>query len=145
MKRCNYCFRYALRQPSYCPHCGRSYEVRICPRGHVSPRAVRFCATCGSDDLSTPAPPEGLLARASRWALVGWLYLFVAILAVSVALSLLATVDWNPLIGLFGSMLIMAAVLYWATTLLPGPVKKVGRAAGRQAARAMRKGRERRG
>lgn len=144
MKRCNACFRYALDDPRYCPNCGRSYDVRICVRGHLNPRTVQFCTECGSDDLSTPAPPEGLLGRLSRWVLVGAVYFFVAIVGISLVLGLLASLDLRDLTEPLLMLALMLAFLYWTTTLLPGPVKRIGRAAGRQVVKAV-KGRQRRG
>jgi hypothetical protein len=143
MKRCNACFRYAVGKPTYCPHCGRSYEVRLCPRGHASPRNVQFCSICGSGDLSTPAPPEDVLARASRWLLVFALYAFGVIAAGSVGVALIASLDLRQLAGPLFSLAVMWALLYWTSTLVPGPIKKVGRAAGRRAWRAIKGGRER--
>ena len=144
MKRCTACFRYAAGRPTYCPHCGRSYGVRLCPRGHASPRNVQFCSICGSADLSTPAPPEALLARASRVVLVATLWLFGSIAAGALAVSFLASLDVGQLAGPLVSLALMWALIYWTSTLLPGPVRKVGRAAARHAWKGIRGGRERR-
>jgi hypothetical protein len=43
-------------KPYFCDHCGRSYDVRLCPRLHPNPRSAELCARCGSPDLSTPQP-----------------------------------------------------------------------------------------
>jgi hypothetical protein len=143
MKRCNECFRYAVGQPTYCPFCGRSYNVRICSRGHVNARHVQFCTTCGNTDLSTPAAAEGRLARLSRWSLK--LVLAVALVGVALALlvGILASIDWSSLAGPLVTLVFMYGFLYWTTTLLPGPVKKVGRAAGRKVVTMVRNKRTR--
>ena len=114
MKRCTSCFRFHPGTPTFCSYCGRSFDVRICSRGHRNPRGVQFCAECGSADLSTPAPPASFLHHLSGFVL----YLF---LSLTIALVLLL------------------GFLYWTTTLLPGPIRKLGKAAGRQVWKSMRK------
>lgn len=54
MKLCYSCNHLTQRSPSYCPRCGRSYNMRICPAGHKNTRDTLACATCGSIELSTP-------------------------------------------------------------------------------------------
>lgn len=127
MKRCNYCFRYAVGDPVYCNHCGRTYNVRICSRGHPNPRTVEFCGLCGSQDFSTAAPPEGFLAWASRWILVFFVASFVGVITVAILFSIVASIDWQELARPLLSLALMLVFLYWTTTLLPGPIKKVGR------------------
>src|SRR5260370_17899359 len=75
MRRCTSCSRFHPGTPTYCSYCGRSFDVRICSRGHRNPRGVQFCAECGSSDLSTPAPPASLSHRLSGFVL----YLFSAV------------------------------------------------------------------
>src|SRR5438477_12444657 len=58
MRWCSECRRYLPGYPHYCPSCGRTFSVRLCPRGHANPRHVAFCIECGSDTLSRPAPAE---------------------------------------------------------------------------------------
>lgn len=43
-------------QPLFCNTCGRSYDVKLCPRRHVNPRTAEACSQCGSRDLSIPQP-----------------------------------------------------------------------------------------
>lgn len=56
MRFCNHCGRYTAGKPLYCTFCGRSYDVRLCPRKHVNPRYAELCSQCGSRELSTPHP-----------------------------------------------------------------------------------------
>lgn len=133
MKRCTACFRYSLGEPTFCNHCGRSYDVRICHRGHRNARGVRFCAECGSAELSTPAPPAGVLFTISLWVLrvVG---LFVLVLAALVGIvGALSALPWSAIGPHLLSLAVVLGLLYWSTTLLPGPIKKVGKAAGKAA------------
>lgn len=139
MRRCTACFRFQPGRPTYCAFCGRSFDVRLCPRGHRSPRHVSFCAECGSSDLSTATPPPSPLFRFSGWALYGLGSIGLLIVLVVIVGALLSAVDWQALVNPLLHLLLMLAFLYWTTTLLPGPVKKVGRMAGRQILKTLRK------
>jgi hypothetical protein len=133
MKRCTNCFRYALGDPTFCNHCGRSFDVKICSRGHHNARGAQFCSDCGSADMSTPAPPAGFLFRLSDWTLRSVVVLTVAIVALSAVLGILYTVDWDAITPRLTLLVLMLGFLYWTTTLLPGPVKKIGKALGEKA------------
>src|ERR1043166_6053958 len=54
MRICHQCGRITSGKPSFCIWCGRSYNVRLCPRLHANPRDAQSCSTCGSHDLSIP-------------------------------------------------------------------------------------------
>jgi RNA polymerase subunit RPABC4/transcription elongation factor Spt4 len=88
MKFCNQCGKMTTGDPLYCSHCGRTYDVRLCPRQHVNPRGVEVCSKCGSRELSTPQPmiPVGLRFLAHVVRLVLGLLLLYASLLVLIAL-----------------------------------------------------------
>ena len=132
MRRCTSCFRFHPGSPTYCSYCGRSFDVRICSRGHRNPRGVRFCSECGSSELSTPAPPATLLFQLSGIALYGFALLAIGIVLLAAVLALLRTIDLRALTPSLLGLVLMLALLYWTTTLLPGPVKRIGKAAGRR-------------
>src|SRR5712692_10471060 len=117
MKACTHCFRYSTGQPSYCTHCGRSYNVRICARGHVNPRGVTFCSQCGTEDLSTPAPPAGFLFYVSQWTLQLMLGAFVGLVVLSVIAAVVYSIDWSVIGPRLTGLLLMLAFLYWTATL----------------------------
>ena len=54
-------------------------------------------------------------------------------------LGLVYSVDWSALSGPFVMLVFMLGVLYWTTTLLPGPIRKLGKAAGRQVMKSIKK------
>jgi hypothetical protein len=56
MNYCYNCGHITPGEPSYCNHCGRSYDVKLCPRAHPNPRSAEVCSKCGSRELSTPQP-----------------------------------------------------------------------------------------
>ena len=139
MRRCTSCFRFHPGTPTFCAYCGRSFDVRICSRGHRNPRGVQYCAECGSADLSTPAPPASFLHHFSGFVLYLFSGLTIALIVVTAVLAVLRTIDWSVLSGPLAELVLMLAFLYWTTTLLPGPVKKLGKAAGRYAVKSIRK------
>ncbi len=138
MRRCTSCFRFYPGNPIFCSYCGRSFDVRICSRGHRNPRGAQFCTECGSADLSTPTPPASLLHRLSGAVLYLFVALFLCLVMVSIVFSVLESIDWSRLSGPMVSLLLMLGFLYWTTTLLPGPVKKVGKLVGRSAWKVVR-------
>ncbi len=56
MKYCYQCGHVTAGKPLFCNSCGKSYNVKLCPRSHANPRSAEVCSTCGSRDLSTPQP-----------------------------------------------------------------------------------------
>lgn len=132
MRRCTFCFRFHPGSPPFCSHCGRSFNVRICPRGHVSARGVTFCSECGSSDLSMPAPPASVLHHLSGTVLYLFAVFITIVFVLTLVLAILKSIDWQALSGPLLALLLMLGILYWSTTLLPGPIKKVGKAAGKR-------------
>ena len=132
MKYCNNCFRFSVGKPPYCTSCGRSYNVRLCKRGHRNSRQTQFCAECGSGDLSTPAPPETALSRMSRWSVQLVFGMFVGLVILALTASIFVALDWSVIGPKLVQLGITVGVLYWATTLLPGPIRKAGSSLGKQ-------------
>jgi hypothetical protein len=60
MRYCTNCNRITTGDAIFCNICGRSYDVRFCPRLHPNPRAALVCSQCGSRELSSPQPKGGL-------------------------------------------------------------------------------------
>jgi hypothetical protein len=64
--------------------------------------------------------------------------LALVLIVLSLSLAALSRADLSELSGPVAALLLMVGFLYWTSTLLPGPVKRLGKAAGRQLAGAMR-------
>src|SRR5436190_21628706 len=107
MRRCTYCFRFHPGARTFCSTCGRSFDVRICSRGHRNPRGVHFCAECGSADLSTPAPPASFLHHLSSVVLVVFTSLTITLLLASLVLTALSRIDWTALAPSLGALVLM--------------------------------------
>ena len=56
MKYCFACNCITAGEPLFCNFCGKSYDLKLCPRLHHNPRNAEACSQCGSRDLSTPQP-----------------------------------------------------------------------------------------
>lgn len=100
MRFCTGCRHLTAGSPSFCPSCGRTYNVKLCPKLHVNDRTVNICSECGSRELSIPQPRLLLLSLA-----------FVALRA------------------LFGSALFAATGIYaiaFAVTLVRDPTNLLG-------------------
>jgi len=88
MKYCFQCGRMTAGEPLFCGTCGRTYDVKLCPRLHVNPRGAEVCSKCGSRELSTPQPkiPMSWKLLAILVRLGSGLALFYASLCIVIAL-----------------------------------------------------------
>ena len=116
MKYCYQCGKMTAGEPLYCGTCGRTYDVKLCPRQHVNPRGAEVCSKCGSRELSTPQPRipmvYRLLAILVRLAL--GLLLFYATL--ELLIGLVSSPEVQRALVAFGLLL---AVLWWLWSKLP--------------------------
>ena len=116
MTYCYFCGRATPGKPLFCNHCGRSYDVKLCPRLHENSRGAEVCSRCGSRELSTPQPmiPMSwrLLALIARLGL--GLLLFYGTL--SLLIAFLQTPGLRHLAVVLGALLLG---LWLAYTQLP--------------------------
>ena len=116
MKYCYQCGKLTAGEPLYCGTCGRTYDVKLCPRQHANPRGAEVCSKCGSRELSTPQPevPIGLrlLALLVRLGL-GLLLFYVSL---SLLVALIGSPQVQQLLIAFGLLL---GVLWGLWTQLP--------------------------
>ena len=128
MKYCYECGRITAGEPLYCNFCGRSYDVKLCPRHHVNPRVAEVCSQCGSRELSTPQP------KVSGWwkvlsfllqVVVGGFLLFLSLLVfVEIVKGLLS----SPRVqNGFVALGILLGVLWWIWSELPDWLRKLVR------------------
>jgi DNA-directed RNA polymerase subunit RPC12/RpoP len=129
MKYCYQCGKMTAGEPLFCATCGRTYDVKLCPRLHMNPRGVEICSKCGSRDLSTPQPkiPMSwrLLAIVARIGL--GLLLFYASLCLVIAL--IRTPEVQRALVAFGMLL---AGLWWLWCKLPDWLQEALRALWRR-------------
>ena len=116
MKYCYQCGKLSPGDPAYCDHCGRSYDVRLCSRGHQNRRGAEVCSQCGSRELSTPQPRIPM-----AWRLAALLIrLGTGVLLVYVSLALLVTLIETPQFQRFlvATGLLLGG-LWWCYSKLP--------------------------
>ncbi len=124
MKYCYQCGRMTAGKPLFCSSCGRSYDVKLCPRLHVSPRYVEVCSQCGSRELSTPQPKVSFWWRVAEFlakVVVGIFLLYVSLAALVAALQ-------RPEVqsGLIG-LAIVFGLFWWLWSELPEWFRKLVR------------------
>ena len=129
MKYCFHCGRMTAGEPLFCNSCGRSYDVKLCPRHHPNPRSAEVCSQCGSRELSTPQPRVSIWWKFAGWVLrgVATLLLIYVVLATLTALLQEPRVQ-NGLIGLG----ILLALLFWVWSELPDWMRRFIRRAIRR-------------
>lgn len=133
MKLCRACNRLTAGDPQFCSSCGRTYDVRLCPRMHVNPRGAQVCSQCGSRDLTTPQP--------KRSALVGLLFLGVKLLPALALLGFTVAVlgtaietilrDPNAILNRVVCLGTWLLILWGLFLLLPQSIQRPLRAIGR--------------
>jgi len=120
MKYCFNCNRITPGQPLFCNSCGRSYDVKLCPRRHANPRTAEACSQCGSRDLSTPQP------RRPGWApILGFLVsaipgILLGTATVAVVLAAAIAIIQRP--DMIVSLVILTvpfSICWWAWSQLP--------------------------
>ena len=80
MKYCPYCRRFNPGRPKICHFCGRTWYVRLCPRGHENPLNAQYCGTCGSADLTDAAGHRDwllIILKGLTWYVAGLLLLCI--------------------------------------------------------------------
>lgn len=125
MRYCFSCRRLTAGAPLFCSHCGNTYDVRLCPRLHVSPRTARVCSQCGSHDLSTPQPRRSLISHAAYALLARLPGIVLLLLSIWLLLAFVSQLLTNQQVQaeLF-ALLLMLGVGWWAYTQLPAPIRQ---------------------
>ena len=122
---CYNCGHMTAGEPLFCGKCGRTYDVKLCPRLHPNPRGAEVCSKCGSRELSTPQPkiPMSLKLLAILVRLALGLLLFYATLSLGIAL--LRTPQVQSALVALGLLL---GCLWWLWSRLPDWLQEAIRA-----------------
>ena len=120
MKYCYQCGRVTSGKPLYCQFCARTYNVKLCPRGHVNPRAAQACSQCGNRDLSTPQPRVPVRTRLLALVLSAAPGLLLVVISALVGIALIRELFANPQwLLLLVLLAIPCGILVWIWTELP--------------------------
>lgn len=115
IRYCHNCHRITTGEtPLFCQFCGRTYDVKLCPRQHPNPRTAQICSQCGSHELSTPQPRPRLWLRPLLFLLTigpGVLLIGGLILFIPLFIRRLLT-DPGNLAGLMSVGLMFGFLLY---------------------------------
>ncbi len=122
MKYCFECGTITSGDPYYCQSCGRSFDVKLCPRRHINPRFAEVCGQCGSRDLSTPQPKVSFW-----WKVLGFvLRVLLGILLVVGSLGLVVKLLQSPIVQGWLIVLVLLMAALWAMwIMLPEWLRKL--------------------
>ena len=126
MKYCYECGRLTGGDPRYCQFCGRSYDVKLCPRRHENPRFAEVCSQCGSRELSTPQPKVSVLWKIAEFFLRGLVGLLIVYVVLSFIDAMLSSPETgNALLALV--LLLVPLAILWG--MVPDWLRKLVRKA----------------
>jgi len=125
MRYCYSCNRLTTGEPVFCSVCGKTYDVKLCPRLHVNTRYSEVCSQCGSRDLSTPQPKVPFWGRVLAFLVTFTLGAALSILSLLFVLVFLREVfsNSNALNMMFG-IGILLALLWWMWAQVPHWLRK---------------------
>jgi hypothetical protein len=120
MKFCYSCGHSTGGEPLFCNSCGRSYDVKLCPKLHVNPRIAEACSQCGSRDLSIPQPKVPAVWQVLALLIQVLWGVVLAFVSIPFVLRLLVALlthsePYDPLIF----RVFLVALLWFLWTLLP--------------------------
>ena len=110
MRYCPYCRRINEGNPQICHFCGRTWYIKLCPRGHENPFNAQYCGTCGSADLSDTAGSRSVILVVIKLIISATIGFFL--------LSLVAALFQPTSIRYFLSLVIVSYILYFILTYL---------------------------
>lgn len=76
MKYCFHCKHLNIGKPQYCPYCGHTFNIKLCPRGHINAPNNLICGECGSEDLSESALSP-LWIKKVKWGLLFFIVIII--------------------------------------------------------------------
>lgn len=110
MRYCPYCRRINEGKPQICNFCGRTWYIKLCPRGHENPFNAQYCGTCGSADLSDTAGSRSVILFVIKLIISATIGFFL--------LSLVAALFQPTSIRYFLSLVIVSYILYFVLMYL---------------------------
>lgn len=122
MKFCFNCNHVTAGDPLFCNSCGRSFNVKLCPRLHVNPRNAEACSQCGSRELSTPQPKVPVGMRFLMFLLTLVPGLVLTVLTMGLAIAILSNPDALVFLAL---MTLPLAVVAWMWSKVPMVIRKL--------------------
>jgi hypothetical protein len=122
MKFCYECGKASAGDPLFCTKCGRTYDVRLCPRLHRNSRFAKVCSQCGSRELSQAQPSVSFGWKALEVlakVVFGTLLVYLSLAGLA---ALFRTREAQTGLVVFG---IPLGILWWLWSLLPEWFRKL--------------------
>ena len=125
MTYCYQCGHLTAGEPLFCNKCGRSYDVKLCPRLHQNPRGAEVCSQCGSREMSTPQPKIPMSWRLLALVLRLGLGLLLFYISLDLIIALIRTPQFQQFLMVTG---LAVGGLWWCYSKLPDWLQKLIRA-----------------
>jgi hypothetical protein len=122
MKFCYQCAKITPGEPLFCSSCGRSYDVKLCPRLHANSRSADACSQCGSRELSTPQPRVSVWWKVLEFLAKVAFGIVLVYLSLAGLVALLTTPQFQNALIVFG---VCMGLLWWLWSLLPEWFRKL--------------------
>jgi hypothetical protein len=122
MKFCYQCGRATAGDPLFCSKCGRSYDVRLCPRLHRNSRYAKACSQCGSRELSQPQAAVSVWWKVLEFLIRVGLGVLLVCLTLAGLAALLRMREVQAGLVAFG---ILVGLLWWVWSLVPEWIRKL--------------------
>jgi len=116
MKFCYQCGKASPGDPPYCSKCGRSYDVRLCPRMHRNSRFATACSQCGSRELSEAQPQISVWWKVLEFLAKVGFAIFLVFISLEVLIALLERPQFQTGVFVIGVLL---GLLWWMWAQLP--------------------------
>jgi hypothetical protein len=124
MKYCYYCGHVTAGEPLFCKLCGRSYDLKLCPRLHKNHRIAEVCSRCGSRVLSTPQPRMSVWWKVLSFILQAAFGGCLTFLSITAAVVLILNPHARNPLTVFA---VFIGVLWWMWTEIPQWLKEIAR------------------
>jgi len=116
MKFCYQCGKASAGDPPFCSKCGRSYDVRLCPRMHRNSRYAKACSQCGSHELSETQPRVSVWWKVLEFLVKAAFGLFLVYVSLMAFVDLLRRPEFQAGLVVIG---ILLGLLWWIWSQLP--------------------------
>jgi predicted amidophosphoribosyltransferase len=116
MKFCYQCGKASAGDPLFCTKCGRTYDVRLCPRLHRNSRFAKACSQCGSRELSQVQPQISLWWKVLEFLAKVIFGAFVVYASLTALIDLLQRSQFRAGLVIVG---ILVGLLWWLWRQLP--------------------------
>ncbi len=116
MKFCYQCGKASAGDPLFCTKCGRTYDVRLCPRLHKNSRWAKACSQCGSHELTEAQPHVSFGWKVLEVLAKAGFGIFLVYVSLAVLLGLLRRPQFQAGLLIIGVLL---GILWWLWSQLP--------------------------